>query len=291
MSRLLVFGLGYTAERLARRLAGEGWSVAGTARSTERANALRAAGFEAIVFDGQGPAPEIARALDSADHVLVSIAPPETGDPVLQHHLKELRSRAGALKWIGYLSTVGVYGDYGGEWVDEDALPRPVSARAQRRVIAEAAWQRFGAETGVPVAVFRIAGIYGPGRNQLVSLKAGKARRIVKPGQVFNRIHVDDLAATLEAAMALRASGIFNVADGHPAPPQKVVAFAADLMGTPPPPEVPFEKADMTPMARSFYGDNKRVANSRIREELGVELVYPDYRAGLKALYAAGDGK
>ncbi len=291
MSRLFVFGLGYTATRLARRLIGKGWDVAGSVRSADRAEALRREGIAAIAFDGAQPAPEVGPMLATCDHVLVSIAPPEGGDPVLAHHRADLVARAGGLRWIGYLSTVGVYGNFDGAWIDEDTPPQPVNARTERRVAAEAAWRSLGEEIGVPVAIFRIAGIYGPGRSQLVALREGRAKRIVKPGQVFNRIHVDDIGTTLEASMARPAPRIYNVADDHPAPPQEVVAFAAHLMGIAPPPEIPFDQAEMTPMARSFYGDNKRVGNRRIVEELGVRLAWPDYKAGLTALYEAGEGR
>lgn len=291
MSRLVVFGLGYTAERLARRLLADGWSVAGTTRDPARAEELTARGIEPIVFDGDRPGAEVARALGWADHVLVSLAPTTAGDPVLAHHRADIAARAGQLRWIGYLSTVGVYGDHGGAWIDEDAPPRPVSERGKRRVDAENAWRELGAAIGAPVSIFRIAGIYGPGRNPLVALKAGRARRIVKPGQVFNRIHVDDIVQALQAALASRTAGVFNLADGHPAPPQDVIAFAAGLMGIAPPPEIAFDEAEMTPMARSFYGDNKRVSNRRMVETLGVKPAYPDYRAGLKALYDAGEGR
>lgn len=291
MSALFVFGLGYTAERLALRLVAEGWQVSGTVRSPERAMALREAGIDPLIFDGTRPVPEVADRLGRASHVLVSIAPPEAGDPVLAHHRKDLAAQAATLRWIGYLSTVGVYGDHGGAWIDEETPPKPVSERTKRRVQAEEAWAALGAAIGVPVAIFRIAGIYGPGRNQLRALKAGRARRIVKPGQVFNRIHVDDIVAALRASLAAPASRIYNLADGHPAPPQEVVAFAAGLMGIEPPPEVGFDEAEMTEMARSFYGDNKRVSNRRMVEELGVRLAYPDYVAGLTALYSEGEGR
>ncbi len=292
MSRLFVFGLGYSALTLARRLTERGWTVAGTVRTPEKAGRLRAGGIEATVFDGARAGPDVGRALDGADHVLVSIAPDDGGDPVIGHHAAELCARAGAIRWLGYLSTVGVYGDAGGDWVDETTPPKPANTRGRRRVIAENAWQSFGARTGIPVAVFRIAGIYGPGRNQLVSIREGRAKRIIKPGQVFNRIHVEDIAGIVEASMAApRAGAVYNVADDRPAPPQEPVAYAAKLLGVPPPPEVAFEEAEMTEMARSFYSDNKRVSNALVKSELGVRLAYPDFESGLKALYEAGEGR
>lgn len=291
VNRLFVFGLGYSAKVLAWRLMAEGWQVAGTTRSAEKAAALRQEGIDAVLFDGAAPGPDVGRALDGTTHLLVSILPGEDGDPVLGHHRADIVARASAMRWIGYLSTVGVYGDFDGAWIDETATPRPVSTRGKRRVIAETAWTCLGRQAQVPVAAFRIAGIYGPGRNQLRSLRDGKARRIVKPDQVFNRIHVEDIATALAASMTRPAARIYNLADDLPCPPQEVVAHAAELMGVEPPPEVPFDEAEMTPMARSFYGDNKRVSNARIREELGVALAYPTYREGLAALYAAGEDR
>ena len=208
-------------------------------------------------------------------------------DPVLAHHRADIVAAAD-LAWIGYLSTVGVYGRYGGAWVTERTTPHPVRGRSTMRLAAERAWQGLGTERGLPVAIFRLAGIYGPGRNAFVRIAAGGAHRVVKPGQVFNRIHLDDIVGSLMAGLAARAAGIFNVADDEPAPAEEVVAHAADLMGVPAPPEVPFELADLSPMARSFYDDNKRVLNRRLKEELGVTLRYPTYRAGLAALWRDG---
>ncbi|MCP4383064.1 MAG: NAD(P)-dependent oxidoreductase, partial [Hyphomicrobiales bacterium] len=209
---------------------------------------------------------------------------------VLAHHGTDIAAAAG-LAWIGYLSTVGVYGDHGGGWIDETAPLRPRPGRSQNRVDAEQAWQTLAAARTCPLGIHRIAGIYGPGRNAFVNLSKGKARRLVKPGQVFNRIHVADIARTLAASLECPASRIYNLADNEPAPPQDVVTFAADLMGVAPPPEVPFEQAELSPMARSFYGENKRVSNRRIREELGVALAYPTYRQGLTALWEDGCSK
>ncbi len=226
-----------------------------------------------------------ARGERGALHVLVSIAPDEDGDPVLRHFRDELA--AAKPKALVYLSTVGVYGDHGGAWVDETSECRPVSKRARLRVAAEEEWRRFSEETGVPVAILRLAGIYGPGRGPFEKIRAGTARRIVKPGQVFNRIHVGDIAQIVEAAFERRASGIFNGVDDEPAPPEDVLLYAAELLGVPPPPEVAFEAAELSPMARSFYGESKRVRNDKIKRELGVTLAYPTYREGLKAILAA----
>ncbi len=288
---LFVFGLGLSATTLARRLLAQGWTVAGTVRTPEKAERLADQGIAAVIFDGTGPGDDVAAALDGATHVLQSIKPGEGGDPVLLHHGADLAARADTIRWLGYLSTVGVYGDHGGDWIDETAPTAPVSKRNALRVEAERDWLAFGEETGIPVMLFRIAGIYGPGRNALKTLKAGKARRLVKPGQVFNRIHANDIARVLEASIARpRAGGIYNLADDEPAPPQDVIAYAAQKLGVAPPPEVDFETADITPMARSFYSANRRVRNDRIKDELGVELEFPDYRAGIDALHAAGEG-
>ena len=284
--RLFVFGLGYSATALARRLKGRA-AIAGTTRDPEKVIALSAEGLDALLFDGRSPGTDVAESVGDATHVLVSIAPGDT-DPVLTHHAHVIRASRN-LRWIGYLSTVGVYGNYGGAWVTERNTPHPKSERAVRRLAAERAWAKLAAEKGVPLAIFRLAGIYGPGRNAFVNLAEGRAHRIVKPGQVFNRIHVDDIAATMVAALDRNAEGIFNVTDDEPAPPQDVVACAAGLMGVEPPPEVLFASADLSPMARSFYADNKRVANRRIKQKLGLALRYPTYREGLAALWRDGN--
>ena len=239
-------------------------------------------------MSGNGAAADrgaVSDALAEADRVLVSVAPNASGDPVLNAFGDELA--AAKPQSIVYLSTVGVYGDHGGAWVDETSPCHPKSNRSRQRLDAEARWAGFGAETGVPVAIIRLAGIYGPGRGPFEKLRRGTARRIIKPGQVFNRIHVDDIAAIVEAAFERGASGVFNGSDDEPAPPQDVLAYAAELLGMPPPPEVPFEEAELTPMARSFYGENKRVRNRRIKSELGVRLAYPTYREGLAAVLAS----
>jgi len=282
--RLFVFGFGYSATAFAREIKDGVASIIGTVRSAEKAALLKRDGFDAVRFDGTNPTSEVRERLQNATHLLVSIAPGETGDPVLAHHRDDLAA-ATDLRWIGYLSTVGVYGNYGGAWVTERTTPHPSQGRTANRLATEKEWAKLAAERGVPLAVFRIAGIYGPGRNALVNLAEGKAHCIVKAGQVFNRIHVADIAQALSTAAARNATGIFNLADDEPAPPQDVVAYAASLMGVAPPPEIPFDSADLSPMARSFYGENKRVSNRRIRSELGVRLNYPTYRDGLSAMW------
>ena len=275
---LLTLGHGYAAARLAASL--PGWRVRGTTRSAARAAEMRAAGVEAVEWADAGA---VDAAIRSARAILLSAPPEDAGDPVLARHGAALA--AARPDWVGYLSTTGVYGDRQGGWVDEESPLLPVGERGRRRVAAEAAWRA----TGLPVHLFRIAGIYGPGRSVLDRLRAGTAQRVVKPGQVFSRIHVDDLAQVLRASIARPDPGrAYNVADDEPAPAQDVVAFAAGLLGLPAPPEVPLEAAGLSAMARSFYAESKRVANGRIKRELGVALAYPDYRAGLRAILAAG---
>ncbi|WP_299817642.1 SDR family oxidoreductase [uncultured Jannaschia sp.] len=280
MSVLLSFGHGYSARSLAPSLLAEGWEVIGTTRSEEKAHALRAEGVTPAIF-GADLSAEIAR----ATHVLVSAGPGEDGDPVLNAYRDALAPHIGRMAWIGYLSTTGVYGDHDGGWVDETTPLAPTTRRGRWRVAAEAAWQGFAAETGAALHIFRLAGIYGPGRGPFAKVRAGTARRIVKPGQVFSRIHVEDIAGVLRASIARpRAGAVYNLCDDDPAPPQDVIGHAADLLDLPPPPEVVFGEAEMTPMARSFYAESKRVRNDRIKDELGVRLRFPDYRAGLADL-------
>ncbi|NNM71071.1 SDR family oxidoreductase [Enterovirga aerilata] len=286
---LVVFGHGYTAEAFIRRVRGRFDRVVATARSREKTVRLAEAGLVGRLFPDPDGASALRADIAAAEAVLVSVPPGPDGDPVLAR-LSDAIAAAPRLAWIGYLSTVGVYGDHGGGWVDETTEPRPVSRRSHERLAAEGGWLDLGRRSGKPVAIFRLAGIYGPGRSPLQKVLDGTAQRIVKPGQVFNRIHVEDIAAVLEASLARpRAGAIYNVADDEPAPPQDVVTYAAGLAGLPPPPEVAFSEAEMTPMARSFYGENKRVASRLIREELGVTLRYPTYREGLAALVAGRD--
>ena len=297
---LVVFGHGYSAAAFARRVRDRFGRIVATTRTAGKRDALRREGIAGRLFPGEEDA--LAADLAEAEAVLVSIPPDASGDRVLAA-FRDALAAAPRLSWIGYLSTIGVYGDQGGGWVDEATEPRPVSARSRERVAAERAWLRFGEETGEQageqagketgksVALFRLAGIYGPGRNPLAKLAAGSATRIAKPGQVFNRIHVDDIAAVLAASLDRpRQGAVYNVTDDEPAPPQDVVAHAAALAGVAPPPEVAFAEAALSPMARSFYGENKRVRNALLRDELGVSLAYPTYREGLAALRAAGEG-
>jgi nucleoside-diphosphate-sugar epimerase len=284
VSRLFAFGLGFSAQTLAERLARKGWEIAGTVRDQDKVAQLRAKGYAAVRFAGDRDNPVLAGLLKGTRHLLLSIPPGPGGDPVLTHYRDRIATLA-SLEWIGYLSTVGVYGDQHGQWVDEQTAPRPNSARTEARVLAEKAWLDFGAEIGCSVQIFRLAGIYGPGRSVFDRLAAGTVRRVKKNGQVFSRIHVEDIASVLEASMARpRAGAIYNVADDEPAAPADVVVYAADMLGVPPPPEVDFEKADLSPMARSFYEGSRLIGNALIKSELGVTLAYPTYREGLASL-------
>lgn len=283
--RLVVLGFGYSAAAFVRLLRPR--TVVGTTRSVERADQLHQRGVRSILL-GDGPSPTLSEAIRSATHIVASAAPGAEGDPFLLAYERDLAA-AKDLEWIGYLSTIGVYGDHQGAWVDERSLCVAMSERNLHRIEAEDAWFALGRRIHVPVGIFRLSGIYGPGRNTFVSLSEGRAKRIIKPGQVFNRIHVDDIAATLAASIARPAARYYNVTDNEPAPPEDVVTYAAELMGVEPPPAVPFDEAEMSPMARSFYSDVKRVSNARIREELGVELRYPTYREGLGELWRSGD--
>jgi nucleoside-diphosphate-sugar epimerase len=288
MSRLVCLGLGYSARHLARRLASQGWHITGTARTPEGAEAIAGEGFTALQFDGSQPCAGLVDALNAATHVLVSVPPGASGDPVLAHHGADI-ARAPALGWIGYLSTVGVYGDHKGGWVDETTPTNPVSERSRRRAEAEQAWLALAADGGKRVQVFRLAGIYGPGRSAFDKLRAGTAQRVIKARQVFNRIHVEDIAEVLIAAVDGRGTHeIYNLADDEPAPPQDVVAYAAELLHMPPPPEIALEDADLSLMAKSFYVENKRVSNARLRHDLGLELKFPSYRQGLRSILAQG---
>ena len=277
---LLSFGHGYSAQALAKRLLPQGWVIYGTTRKAEKAEALRDEGVIPVMW----PDGDLSEAFATATHILVSAGPDEEGDPVLAKLEPRIREIAPRLEWAGYLSTTGVYGDHEGEWVDESAPLTPATKRGKLRVMAETQWRDID---GLPLHIFRLAGIYGPGRGPFEKVRKGTARRIIKEGQVFSRTHVEDIAQVLEASINRPNKGAaYNVCDNDPAPPQDVIAYAAELLGLPVPPEVPFEEAEMSPMARSFYAESKKVDNRRIREELGVELKYPDYRTGLKALLA-----
>ncbi len=284
MRRLVVFGCGYSAKRFVELHGGAFDAVDATSRSPDGAAKLAAEGLCAHVFDGSAPSPALAGAVKAATHVLVSAPPDDLGDPVLRGAIEALGD-ARSLEWIGYLSTIGVYADADGGWVDESTPPEADSERGKRRVEAEAGWLDFAAGRPAAIQIFRLAGIYGPGRSAIDNLRAGTARRLVKPGQVFNRIHVDDIAAAIAAGVARPEVGpLVNVTDDEPAPPQDVIAYAAELIGLPVPPDIPFETADISPMARSFYSSNKRVSNRVLREDLGVDLAYPTYREGIAAL-------
>jgi nucleoside-diphosphate-sugar epimerase len=281
---LFCFGIGYTARALARRLATAGWIVGGTCRTLDKAAALKEAGFTAELFDRNRPLPR--QALEAVTHLLVSVPPDAAGDPVVALHGEDI-AEIGRLHWLGYLSTTGVYGDRAGGWVDETAALSPSGERGRRRVAAEAGWFDLWRRRAVPVHIFRLAGIYGPGRSPFEALRAGTAKRIDKPDQVFSRVHVADLAHVLAASIGRpRPGAVYNVCDDEPAAPEAVVAHAAALLGLPVPPLVSLEAAGLSTMARSFYDDNKRVSNRLIKNELGVTLRYPHYRAGLAAILA-----
>lgn len=283
--KLLIFGMGFSAKHFAERRLAQGDSITGTVRTPEKANSLSNIGFTMRVFDSGTETRQIADDIASCDALLVSVPPNKDGDPVLQTYTAQLAA-APKLRWIGYLSTIGVYGDHKGAWVDETTPVNATSPRSVHRAAAERAWLAFGASSKKSVQIFRLAGIYGPGRNQLLQLAEGTAKRVVKPGQVFNRIHVEDISRTLDASlMRPRPGGIYNVTDSEPAPPQDVVAYAAQLCGLDPPPEIKLEDAQLTPMGRSFYDENKRVRNRLIQDELGVTLAYPTFREGLTSLY------
>ena len=296
MTSLFCFGMGYSALELAGRLAPRGWTIAGTATSAAGIARLEQLGFEAHPFEGhtQIQADDIqpidaglAARLDTITHAVLSVPPDGAGDPVLRRFGRVLAA-APNLKWIGYLSTIGVYGDHNGGWVDETTPPTPGSERSRRRVEAENAWLEFGITSNRKIQIFRLAGIYGPGRSAIDNVLDGSARRIIKPGQVFNRTHVADIAGVLEAAILKPCNpAIFNVTDDEPAPPQDVIAFAAGLLNVPVPPGINFDDATFSPMGRSFYSENKRVRNDRIKTALGVTLQYPTYREGLTALAKA----
>ena len=281
---LLSFGHGYSAQALERLLLPEGWTITGTTRSAEKAEAMRQRGLTALNL----PSPEIPDAVKKATHILVSAGPNAEGDPVLTRYSDLIAAAAPSLEWVGYLSTTGVYGDHEGGWIDESTPLTPSTQRGQWRKAAEQAWMDI---PNLPLHIFRLAGIYGPGRGPFEKVRRGTARRIIKKGQVFSRIHVDDIAQVVTASINRPNPGaIYNVCDDDPAPPQDVISHAARLLELPEPPAVAFETAEMTPMARSFYAESKKVRNDKIKDELGVVLKYPNYREGLAALLAA-EGK
>ena len=293
MANLFCFGLGYSVSHYVAEYGARFWRVAGTVRTREKAASIAAGALkhpvEAFVFDGSAAKPEITAAVMDANAVLVSIPPREGGDPVLDHFADALAA-APHLRSIVYLSTIGVYGDHKGEWVDETTKPAPVSERSRERLAAEQGWVALGRRAEKAVVILRLSGIYGPGQNAFTQLKSGRAKRIDKPGQYFNRIHVADIAQAIDAAITRSANGVLNVTDDKPTAQGVPVAFAAELLGVEPPPQIPFAEAakGMTEMALSFYGESKRVRNDRLKRELNVTLRYPTFREGLRAL-AAGE--
>ena len=286
---LLVLGWGYSARHAAAVLRDDLRTLVVTARTAEKADRLEGAGLTVIRLDRAGADLRLAEAACRASHLLVSAGPSEAGDPFLPRLAPALRAAgaAGALRWIGYLSTVGVYGNADGGFVDETTVPEPASDRTRWRIAAEAAWTGLGRDLGVPVALLRLAGIYGPGRNAFVNLDRGTARRIVKPGQMFNRIRVEDIGRAIAAAAKAGFDGPLDVSDDEPAPPEKPIEWAAALMGIDPPPVVPYDEAEFTPLARSFWGESKRVGNARLHALVG-DLLHPTYREGLADLWRSG---
>ena len=279
MTHLLCFGFGFSARAFAARLDKRVWKISATSRNAEGIAEIDAQGFHGLPFDSTL---QITR---DVTHLLISAPPDEHGDPVLRLFQEQLQKLSKQLKWVGYLSTTGVYGDRGGDWVDEDSPLEPNTTRGQRRLEADRSWLRLHKEFGVPVHLLRLAGTYGLGRNQLLNVRDGSAKRIIKPGQIFSRIHVEDIAGVLAASIAKPNPGrAYNVCDDEPCPPQEVVEYAANLLSLPLPPEIPFEDAKLSPMAKSFYADSKRVSGKRIKTELGYRLIYPNYRDGLRAL-------
>ncbi|WP_068083477.1 SDR family oxidoreductase [Polycladidibacter stylochi] len=283
---LLILGCGYSAQALVKEYSAQFDSVTGTTRDVEKREALETLGISALIFDGQTASETLLAAVDKATHILISVAPDEAGDPV--YNLLSQRIAAKQQVWVGYLSTIGVYGDHNGAWVYEDTPCYPVSARSQQRVLAEQNWLRLAKEQGFPLAVFRLSGIYGPGRNAFVNLQRGTAKRIIKKGQVFNRIHCEDIAGAVMAAIEKNAAGVYNVSDDEPSAPQDVVEYAAQIMGVTPPAEIAFEDAQMSPMARSFYGEIKRANNDKMKQELGYQLKYPTYREAFDHMWVQG---
>lgn len=276
LNHILFFGFGFSAEALAHRLDPKIWKISGTSRNAEGVGVIEAQGYCGFRFD------ELSAIPDDVTHIVSSVPPSETGDPVIARFGESLRDRATALRWVAYLSTTGVYGDHGGAMVDETTPLTPNTDRGARRVAAEAAWRGIA---GLPLHIFRLAGIYGPGRNALESMKDGSAKRVIKPGQIFSRIHVDDIAGILAASMARPRSGaVYNMADDEPCPPQDVISYAAELLGVAAPADIPFEEAKLSAMAKSFYADSKRVSNALVKSELGYSFQYPNFRVGLKAL-------
>ncbi|QLF69145.1 SDR family oxidoreductase [Peteryoungia desertarenae] len=283
--RVMIFGAGFSGKAAGALLASAGHTVFGTTRSAEKAHMLGDSGIQPLIFDGQTVSPEVESELSTVTHLVQSIAPGQEGDPLIRLFGKQgLRSAMPALQWVCYYSTVGVYGDHDGAWVNEESPLSPVSQRSLERVEAENGWLELGSRDDLPVAILRLSGIYGPGRNTFHNIAKGTARRLVKKDQVFNRIRVEDIARATAFLAERNTGGIFNITDDEPCPPQDVVTEACRLAGIEPPPEQPFETADLTPMARSFYGENKRVSNGKIKA-LGFSFLHGNYKQSLEELY------
>jgi nucleoside-diphosphate-sugar epimerase len=282
---LFCFGLGYSAMVLIDILLADGWKISGTTRNTEKAQTLRDRGIEVYEFSLGKPVPMLSKIMADVSHILVSIPPDNGTDPVLAHHREDLAFAH--LRWVGYLSTTGVYGDHQGDWVDEFAACSPVHERSQNRLDVEKKWQEQISARDLPLHIFRLAGIYGPGRSALDQVRNGRAKRVDKKDHVFNRIHVTDLARILYASMRQpRVGAIYNVADDEPCPSHEVVTYACELLNVDPPGMVPLAWADLTPMARSFYDECKRVMNRKVKQDLAITLLYSNYRDGLSAQFA-----
>lgn len=287
MKKLFCFGYGYSCDYLGHELIARGWSVGGTTRDREKRTALRKRGISAHIFDHEHPLADPLLILNGVTHLVISTPPDDEGDPAFVIHEQDIL-QIPTLEWVAYLSTTGVYGDRGGEWVDENSELNPSARRGSRRVRAEEQWLSLHRDHGLPVHIFRLAGIYGPGRSALDSVRAGVARRINKPGHAFGRIHVEDIVGTLLASIEKPNPGaIYNVVDDVPAPSHEVIAYACELLGRPAPPLVDFEDANLAPITRSFYMDNRRVRNEKIKNELGLQLKYPDFKSGLRGCLEA----
>ncbi len=287
---LFVFGYGFSGEAIVNECRSEFESIAGTTRSRDKAAKMTSMAMEGLVFDGKRLDDKTLQHLKETTHLVISVAPKET-DPVLDALGDDLKKQCPKLTWVGYLSTVGVYGNHDGAWVTEQTAPKPVSERSIWRVNAENQWGSATERAQIPLAIFRLSGIYGPGRNAFINIQKGRARRLIKPGQVFNRVHRDDIGQAVARAVQQNTGGVFNITDNEPAPPQDVVTLAHELMGIDPPREQDFETAELSPMARSFYGENKRVANQKSKEQLGMEYRWPDYRTSLKRMHKEGSWK
>lgn len=284
---IFCFGHGYSCDYLGHELMQRGWRVSGTTRDAEKRKALRARGVSAHLFDLDMPLPDPLYTLRDVTHLLISTPPTDEGDPAFEMHAQDI-AQLRNLEWVGYLSTTGAYGDRGGEWVDENSEIRPSTKRGSRRVRAEEQWLSLFHAQGLPVHIFRLAGIYGPGRSALDSVRAGVARRIDKPGHAFSRIHVEDIVQVLLASIAHPKAGeVYNLADDLPAPSHEVIDYACKMLGLASPPLIPFDKVDLAPITQSFYADNKRIHNEKIKNDLGVRLRYENYKQGLEACLVA----